>query len=665
MLKVRTCYSIVLLFVLSLGCAKRDERTLAEILRLEDRREAAAKLEPYLRYADENIQRRAVVALGKIQDGNGLPILLPLINHAKPEIRAAVVFAIGQLDDTTSTVILVTRLSEEKDSDVCGALLEALGKVGDHNAPEVVAKYLRDGSPDLRTESVLALARLAGRNIKDPRLTAMLAAAMQDEDESVRWSAAYALIRCGDFSAAPALVAALKDTSARVRMHAARALGAIGDSSAALHLSAVAKHDADWRVRINATNALGSFSLPAMFELLPVDDVNEHVRLAAITAYGAASAKLQEPVYNLDKARALDFLRDLLSGVQHGDQQHTWREYAAAAMALAQCIRGEAIEILSPHLRSSRPLLRARLAHALAETQDRRAFYFLQKLAADSILVVQLAVVEALPKLNDPRATGIYLRALGSGDEVLTATAMQNLAADSLRRRQFIPQMVEAYRRLKLPIDVEVAQIIFQSMASCGDASVVPILEGALQSRDRAFARAALVPLKTLTGKDYSDQLPAATAPHVQWTWEDIKNLSGLRATIRTEHGDIDLEFFPEDAPLTVLNFVRLAEKNFYDGLLVHRVVPNFVIQSGDPRGDMWGSPGYAIRSEFSALRYTRGTVGMASAGPDTEGAQFFIVHSEQPRLDGRYTIFARVTQGMDVVDALQVGDVIEDVAIH
>lgn len=665
MSKTKISHLIVALLALLVACAKKDERTPAEILRLEDRREAAAKFEPYLRYVDEDIQRRAVVALGKIRDRDGLPFLLPLIDHVKPEIRLAAVFAVGQIDDTTSTDALMARLSQEKDTGVCAALLEALGKAGDHSALQMVAKYLRDGSPLLRAESALALARLAGRNIKDSRFATMLAAALQDGDEGVRWAAAYALIRCGDFSSAPSLVAALKDTSARVRMHAARTLGAIGDSSAALHLSAAAKHDADWRVRVNATNALANFSLPVMFDLLPVNDANEHVRLAALAAYGASSARLQEPVYNLDRARALDFLRQLLSGVQHSDQQHTWREYAAAAMALAQCIRGEAIEILSPHLRSSRPLFRARLAYALAETQDRRAFSLLQKLAADSILAVQLAVVEALPKLKDGRATGIYLRALGSGDEVLTATAMQNLAADSLRRKQYLPQMIEAYQRLKPPVDVEVAQIIFQSMASCGDMSVVPLLEGALESRDRAFAQAALAPLKTLTGRDYSDRLPAATAPHAKWTWEDIKKLSSLRAIIRSERGDIDLEFFPEDAPLTVLNFVRLAEQNFYDGLLVHRVVPNFVIQAGDPRADMWGSPGYTIRSEFSALRYTRGAVGMASAGPDTEGSQFFIVHSEQPRLDGRYTIFARVTQGMEVVDALQVGDVIEDVVIH
>ena len=116
---------------------------------------------------------------------------------------------------------------------------------------------------------------------------------------------------------------------------------------------------------------------------------------------------------------------------------------------------------------------------------------------------------------------------------------------------------------------------------------------------------------------------------------------------------------------MTALNFARLAQKKFFDGLLIHRVVPNFVVQTGDPRGDGWGSPGYSIRSEFSRRRYVRGMVGMASAGTDTEGCQFFITHSEQPHLDGRYTIFARVKSGMEVVDVLQVGDRMEKVTIQ
>jgi peptidylprolyl isomerase len=658
-------HAVVTLLILFTACAKYDLE-FENLLRLEDRREPAEKFAPSVRHLDEQVQRRAIQALGKIQDPAGLRYLLPLLDHDHQETRAAAAFAIGQIGDTTATEALLTRLGKEIHPLVAGSLIEALGKAGTRSVLPVMARNLRDPSPAWRGESALALARLAGRNIKDPRNASKLATALRDRDASVRSAAAYALIRCGDSTVVAQLRAALRDTSAGVRMNAVRALGAIGDPSIALHLSALAKHDADWRVRVNATKALGNLSLPSIFDLLPINDVDEHVRLSALAALGASASRQEQPVFDLAKARELDFLREILSGVQHSEQQqHTWREYAAAALALVQSIRGEAVEILSPFVHSPRPLFRAQLAHALAATNDRRAFPLMQKLAADSSLTVRLAAVEALPQLKDRRATQTYLNALFSGDQVLAATAMQNLAADSLQRLKYLPQMIEAYRLLKPPVDVEVAQIMFQSLASCGDASVAPILEEALRVPDRVFARAALAPLKTLTGRDYSRHLPQIASPQQHWTWNDIKNLSGTSATIRTDRGDIDMEFFPDEAPLTVLNFVRLAEKNFFDGLLIHRVEPNFVIQAGDPRGDEWGSPGYTIRSEFNALRYTRGAVGMASSGPDTEGSQFFIVHSDQPHLNGRYTVFARVTHGMEVVDALQVGDVIEDVVIH
>jgi cyclophilin family peptidyl-prolyl cis-trans isomerase len=103
-----------------------------------------------------------------------------------------------------------------------------------------------------------------------------------------------------------------------------------------------------------------------------------------------------------------------------------------------------------------------------------------------------------------------------------------------------------------------------------------------------------------------------------------------------------------------------LVRKKFYDGLTFHRIVPNFVVQGGDPRGDGWGGPGFALRSEFGMGHYERGTVGIASSGKDTEGSQFFVTHSHQPHLDGRYTIIGTVTAGMEVIDRLQIGDRIE-----
>ena len=124
------------------------------------------------------------------------------------------------------------------------------------------------------------------------------------------------------------------------------------------------------------------------------------------------------------------------------------------------------------------------------------------------------------------------------------------------------------------------------------------------------------------------------------------------------------MDFYFDAAPLTVMHFVKLAEKKFYDGQYFHRVVPNFVIQAGDPDGTGWGGPGYSIRSEFSDKPYERGSVGMASAGKDTEGSQWFICHSPQPHLEGRYTVFGKVRNGLDVVDKIQVGDKIISVRI-
>jgi cyclophilin family peptidyl-prolyl cis-trans isomerase len=132
------------------------------------------------------------------------------------------------------------------------------------------------------------------------------------------------------------------------------------------------------------------------------------------------------------------------------------------------------------------------------------------------------------------------------------------------------------------------------------------------------------------------------------------------RVSIDTRHGTIVIELDVIDAPLTTWNFLELARRGFYSGVRFHRVVPNFVIQAGDPRGDGQGGAGRTIRDELHPAPYLRGTVGMALAGPDTGGSQFFIMHSPAPHLDGRYTVFGKVISGMEVVDKIRQGDVIE-----
>jgi cyclophilin family peptidyl-prolyl cis-trans isomerase len=136
------------------------------------------------------------------------------------------------------------------------------------------------------------------------------------------------------------------------------------------------------------------------------------------------------------------------------------------------------------------------------------------------------------------------------------------------------------------------------------------------------------------------------------------------RATIRTNRGDIVLDLFAADAPITVDNFLRLARSGYYRNTHFHRVVPNFVIQDGDPRDDGSGGPGYAIRDEMNPRRYDRGALGMALSGPDTGGSQYFITHSPQPHLDGHYTVFGRVVRGFSALDSIVQGDPILGVII-
>jgi peptidyl-prolyl cis-trans isomerase B (cyclophilin B) len=127
-----------------------------------------------------------------------------------------------------------------------------------------------------------------------------------------------------------------------------------------------------------------------------------------------------------------------------------------------------------------------------------------------------------------------------------------------------------------------------------------------------------------------------------------------MNATLQTNHGPIAVELYPDDAPKTVDNFVKLARDGFYDGLIFHRVIPDFMIQGGDPTGTGSGGPGYSFEDEFNQHKVERGALGMANAGPNTNGSQFFVVTADScPWLDGKHTVFGKVTSGMDVVDTI------------
>lgn len=139
------------------------------------------------------------------------------------------------------------------------------------------------------------------------------------------------------------------------------------------------------------------------------------------------------------------------------------------------------------------------------------------------------------------------------------------------------------------------------------------------------------------------------------------------RATVQTPRGAIVIELYPEHAPKTVNNFVSLARDGFYDGLTFHRVIPNFMVQGGDPTGTGSGGPGYKFEDETrgNPLTHERGVISMANAGPNTNGSQFFITHAPQPHLNGKHTVFGKVVEGVETVDAIRQGDTMDSVTVE
>jgi peptidylprolyl isomerase len=310
---------------------------------------------------------------------------------------------------------------------------------------------------------------------------------------------------------------------------------------------------------------------------------------------------------------------------------------------------------------------------ALRSGDGQPAYLVLQHAATRSDTRIATAALEALAEwwtrgvrteeLTPDRYFAVVERGIRRGDVATVATAAPVLADSAFRPLGSVALLEEVYAGLSAPADVEAMVAVLEALGKAGDPTARPLLDEALRSPSPTVRRAAAAALEELTGQTVAEP-PGSPETVRPIDWEYLR-ARGARPVLRldTTRGAIELELDPESAPQTVETVLRLAEEGKYDGVEFHRVVPNFVIQGGDvERADGWGGPGFAIRSEFARIPFDGGTVGMASAGKDTEGSQYFVTHSMQPHLDGRYTAFGRVTVGMNIVDAILVGDLVRRV---
>jgi len=630
----------------SLTTNKYTDATLRQIGTAQDERNATALL-PFLHNPNPIYRREAALAFASVQEKVTAPFLLPLLRDADASVRRAAAYALGQTGDSTTVDSLRVRVVLEPNGLVRRYAQEALGRcVTRRTLPEL---WRVETSNDTARAAAQAwgLQRAAIRGLTSAesiRRAVLLLNASTPLPDRERLAAATALARTRGLDADLARLAgpvllrlAAKDKYYAVRAACATALGraVAGTKEAPVALARLATKDADYRVRVAAVRALPftaetyAGSRAAVFSAL--DESREPVALTAAEwllahAKGETGAALEQQAQNLK----------------------IWRVRATLLAAALKMASPASRPSIAAAVQSRYGALPAKAAYergalllALGEVPTAATFTFLEQQrtrAGQSPVVAGYALTAqiALRRQTDfPAAlAGDFATAmrgaLASGDVNQIGLAAEALADTKLYPKAQpadVAALHDARAKLQLPRDIEAWQ-------------------GLQTALDRLEKAAKPTPA------------PIGTAQQHPIDWALVQQISQNQPVrLRTTQGDIVLELKVNEAPGSVANFVSLARQHFYDSLYFHRVVPNFVAQGGDPRGDGSGSAPYTLRSEFGNLRYQEGSLGLASAGKDTESCQFFITHAPTPHLDGRYTIFAQVVKGLDVVHKLEIGD--------
>ncbi len=602
-----------------------DEKMVA-IADLKDRRAT----DSLMLYFDEDVpyRREAVMAFGSVQDSAAVDAIGNLLlNDPDPSVRLAAVFALGQTICSRSAALLQEGASREKDIAVLKEILEEYGKTAR------AWSALHDPAEDVASGIAWSLYRAGLRNNASPDQNELAATLLNEKYEtSARLGAAHYFARsANDFESYFGAIskAALHDESVDVRMAATSALRKISSVEALDTLRQIITSEDDYRVRTNAIRALNgrTFSKTKDLLLSAIRDKNPNVAVAASEVIRDNATEefwidLANRVVNINNARV------------RGNLYQAVLKLTSTPSIIE--------EVKTAFSQSSDPYERSAYLTALQESLNSYRFVEDALVKADTPVVRSTAAAALVAMDHSPgfpasrrrEFAGIYASAIATGDPAVIGIVAGALGDSKLGYREIVKDisfLYDARKRLELPRDNEALQPL----------------------------EAAIAYFENKTPPQVKNEFNNPI------DWEVVREIPrDARAIIKTNRGHIIIRLLVDEAPGSVANFVKLARANYFDGKLFHRVVPNFVIQAGCNRGDGWGSEDYSIRSEFTPRRYTTGSVGMASAGKDTEGTQWFITHSPTPHLDGRYTIFAEVEDGMNVVHMIEVGDQINDVEL-
>ena len=338
---------------------------------------------------------------------------------------------------------------------------------------------------------------------------------------------------------------------------------------------------------------------------------------------------------------------------------------AAAQAALAKADPDTFMTVLSGLDVDKDWSVRAGLATTLAGLPPDIAALRLDQLARDADPKVRAAALSSLAALKVPGTDTRLVGELAHADPVVRMAAARGLAA--LKPAGAGAALARAYEASAADTTYVARAAILGALAAVDPVAAAPLLRAALTDKEWALRVRAAALLRESDAASLAAAAGPAPSP-VESALDDtapmIAPAFSPQAYVQTSRGEFRIELAVIDAPRTVANFVALAGRGFFDGIAWHRIVPDFVAQVGDPRGDGEGGPGYTIRDELNQRPYLRGAVGMALDWRDTGGSQFFVTLSPQPHLDARYTVFGHVVAGMDVVDRLEPWDRITSVRV-
>ena len=634
--------------------------TRLAVLQAEDRRAPTPRdlaiIRSGLHGGDPQTVRVAVRALGRLERPALIPDLVPSLRHALPEIRSEAANAIGQsaqgwkgdnapaasaIDGVSSP--LVARLRVEAEPDVRAAICDTIGRLPYVSASQTEAAERTLIEMASRAETVmdrlgvaqgfdgLVRTQRTRRAPADEALALLRRLVIPMKGESatgarVRRLALEALTTAAAVDA-ETLGAAAHDPDAQVRRLAMRAAAAAAPHVAAAQLHSVltaGRADDSPIARLEALRSLRTRNDvdSCAAALAAAGDRDLHVALFALDQMGACGSA----------PGAVTALERTVTDLSDAGSVRGWHRAAHALVALAAAVPARGAAVLPQFTGSRIWQLRMYAARAAAQLTDRDA---LEKLARDEDDNVREAAVDGLRKVAGHEADASYVAQLSrNGYQILRASALA--LEGTPHPEQAAPALKAAWQRL--------------------------MTQGHDNSHD---ARDAIAKALASIGSAPADTRAGPTATQNDLDADDLRRLAAPRARVTIRGvGTFELALFTAQAPAAVLRFAHLAEAGYYNGLTFHRVVPNFVIQGGSPGATEYIGDASFMRDEVGLWPHVRGAVGVSTRGRDTGDAQIFVNLVDNPRLDHEYTVFAQVLNGIEIVDQILEGDIIERIEI-